>query len=173
MYPIRIFYIGSTEYILVTLDSPLIINSFHIFLHATFSEWFEFLNKICIGYVLKSADVLTLVSRRYSENSSNTHTRRHSCTSSDFHTQSCTPAHTPHTRTHKHTPTHTCIHPCTCMHNHIHPRTCIYTCTHLCTPVHTCANLCTPVHTYAHLCTPMHTRTHPRIPHTYPLMVLT
>ena len=31
MYPIRIFYIGSTEYILVTLDSPLIINSFHIF----------------------------------------------------------------------------------------------------------------------------------------------
>ena len=113
--------------------------------------------KICIGYVLKSADVLTLVSRRYSENSSNTHTCRHLCTSSDFHTHPCTPAHTPHTRTHKHTPTHTCIHPCTCMHNHIHPRTCIYTCTHLCTPVHTYAHLCTHVHTSAHPHTPANT----------------
>ena len=53
--------------------------------------------KIRIGYVLKSADVGTLFSRRNSENSSNTtaHTRLHPPT----------PAHThPHTRSHHTTP---------------------------------------------------------------------
>ena len=61
------------------------------------------IKKIHIGYVLKSADVLTLVSRRYSENSSNTHTCRHQCTSAHFHTH---------------------------MHTRTHPRTCMYTCAH-------------------------------------------
>ena len=101
--------------------------------------WYE---KIRIGYVLKSADVLNLVSRRYSENSSNTHTCRHPRTFAHYHTHPCTPAHT--TPTHPHTPNYTHIHVCT------------FACT--------CAQPCTPAHTRAHLSTPEHTRTHPHTP---------
>ena len=99
--------------------------------------WFN-LKKIRIGYLLKSADVLTLVSWRYSENSSNTHTCRHPRTFAHYHTHPCTPAHT--TPTHPHTPNYTHIHVCT------------FACT--------CAQPCTPAHTWAHLSTPEHTRTH-------------
>ena len=107
--------------------------------------------KIRIGYVLKSANVLTLVSRKYSENSSNTHTRRQPRTSANFYTHTCTP-----------TPTHVRV--CTPTHTITHPRTCMYTCTHLCTPVHTRAHMRTPAHTRAHPHTPVHTHTHPCIP---------
>ena len=68
--------------------------------------------KIRIGYKLKSAEVRTLVSRRYSENSS--------------HTQSPLPMHThvqPHTCVHFH---YTQAHPCT-----------VHTCAHSQTPMHT------------------------------------
>ena len=46
------------------------------------TDCFWNIDKIRIGYVLKSADVRTLVSSRYSENSSNTypHTPVHTCT---------------------------------------------------------------------------------------------
>ena len=60
--------------------------------------------KIRIGYVLKSADVGTLFSSRYSENSSHAHTHRH-----------------PHTFTH--TCAHTCAHLCTPAYTHIHAHT--------------------------------------------------
>ena len=98
------------------------------------------LKKIRIGYILKSADVLTLVSRRYSENSSNTLTGRHPRTSADFHTHPCTPAHTAQTRAHKHTPTQTHTHPCTCMYTHTHPQPPTYMYVHLHTHPHTCAH---------------------------------
>ena len=65
--------------------------------------------KIRIGYVLKSAEVRTLVSRRYSENSSHTHpvhTHVYMHTPEHFHTYPgppphsqaypCTITHTPH-----------------------------------------------------------------------------
>ena len=106
-------------------------------------------NKIRIGYVLKSADVGTLFSRRNSENSSHTHAYTHAYP----RTHQCTPMHT---RTHLHTPAHTHAYPST----PAHTRTLAHTCTHPCTPVHTCAHPRTPTHTHGH----MHT------PHTYPLM---
>ena len=76
--------------------------------------------KIRIGYVLKSADVGTLFSSRYSENSSHAHTRRH-----------------------PHTFTHTCAHQCTVVHTYAHPpipRTPAHTHTHSCIPAHTRAH---------------------------------
>ena len=93
--------------------------------------------KIRIGYVLKSADVETLFSSRYSENSSLAHTRRH-----------------PHTFT----PVHTCAHLCTPTHT-------AHTSAHLCTPMHThphSAPLCIPAHNLAYPRTPTHTHAHPR-----------
>ena len=57
--------------------------------------------KIRIGYVLKSADVETLFSSRYSENLSHAHTRRHP------HTFTNTCAHPPTLRI----PTHTLAYP--------------------------------------------------------------
>ena len=67
--------------------------------------------KIRIGYVLKSADVGTLFSSRYSENSSHAHTRRHPLIF-----------------------THTCAHQCTLVHNYAYPPT---LCTHTHTLLHT------------------------------------
>ena len=59
--------------------------------------------KIRIGYVLKSADVRTQVSSRYSENSSHTYL----CTSTHPHAQLRTPAHTrTHPCTSPHIPAH-------------------------------------------------------------------
>ena len=116
----------------------------------------------------KSTDVLTLVSRRYSENSSNTQTPRHSYTPTDFHTHPFTLAHTAHTRRHKHPPTHTRTHPCTCMYTHIHSPTYMYVhCTHMCTPAHTCARPRTLAHTHTHQrysCTPGTPAHTPHIP---------
>ena len=65
-----------------------------------------FVEKICIGYVLKSADVGTLFSGRNSENSSNTHaqTSAYPCTPAHTHPYPCKPAHTcihPRTPAHK------------------------------------------------------------------------
>ena len=88
--------------------------------------------KIRIGYVLKSADVRTQVSSRYTENSFQTHLHTPMHTQLHPHTLAHTPAHTSmHTRTHPHTPVHTCT----------HPRT--------------------PAHTHAHLCIPRHSQAHP------------
>ena len=56
--------------------------------------------KIRIGYVLKSTEVRSLVSRRYSENSSHTHM----CIPMQTHAYLHTPEHT---RTHPHKPRHT------------------------------------------------------------------
>ena len=80
------------------------------------------LKKIRIGYVLKSADVGTLFSRRNSENSSLTHA---------------------HTHAHPHPPTHTHAHPPVPIHTH--PRR--PASTHAHPPVHTCTHPHTP-HTY-------------------------
>ena len=62
--------------------------------------------KIRIGYVLKSADVGTLFSRKNSENSSHTyaHTRAYPRTPVHTHAYPHTPAHT---CAHLHTPAHT------------------------------------------------------------------
>ena len=67
--------------------------------------------KIRIGYVLKSADVGTLFSSRYSENSSHAHTRRHPHTFTHTSAHLCTPMHTrpplripTHTLAYQHTP---------------------------------------------------------------------
>ena len=76
-------------------------------------------SKIRIAYVLKSADVETLFSSRYSENSSHAHTRRH-----------------------PHTFTHTCAHQCTLVHTYAHPPT-------LRTPAHTHTHSCIPAHTHS------------------------
>ena len=86
--------------------------------------------KICIGYVLKSADIGTLFSNRYCILKIHpTHTL------ADTHALSLTPAHTQaHLRTHPRTPAHTC--------------------TYQHTPVHTRGHLCTPAHAHAHLHTP-------------------
>ena len=100
--------------------------------------------KIRIGYVLKSADVLNLVSRRYSENSSNTHTCRHPRTFAHYHTHPCTPVHT--TPTHPITPTYMYVPLRAPVHDHAHPRT----------PEHTRAHPSTPAHTHTHQHTPMH-----------------
>ena len=85
--------------------------------------------KIRIGYVLKSADVRTQVSSRYSENSSHTYP----CTSAHPHAQPCTSAHT---RTHPCTPAHICAHPCipaqSCVPQFTFEQT--HTRTHPCTP---------------------------------------
>ena len=69
--------------------------------------------KIRIRYVLKSADVGTLFSSKYSENSSHAHTRRHP------HTFTHTCAHPPTLRT----PAHTHTHPCILAHTHTYSRT--------------------------------------------------
>ena len=69
--------------------------------------------KIRIGYVLKSADVGTLFSSWYSENSSHAHTRRHP------HTFTNTCAHPPTLCT----PAHTHAHPCIPAHTHSSSRT--------------------------------------------------
>ena len=88
--------------------------------------------KIRIGYVLKSADVRTQVSSRYTENSFQTH------------------LHTPmHTQLHPHTLAHTPAH--TSMHTRAHPHT----------PVHTRTHPHTPAHTRTHLCIPRHSQAHP------------
>ena len=94
--------------------------------------------KIRIGYVLKSADVGTLFSSRYFENSSHAHTRKH-----------------------PHTFTHTCAHQCTLVQTYAHPptlRTPAHTRTHPCIPPHTHIPAHTLVHTCAHPRTPSHTR---------------
>ena len=100
-------------------------------------------NKIRIGYVLKSADVGTLFSRRNSENSS--HTPAHTCA-------------------------HTCVHPRIPVHTRKHPGTPMHTRAYPPTPVHTHAQSRIPAHTHAHLHTPAHTHPHMHTPHTYPLM---
>ena len=82
--------------------------------------------KIRIGYVLKSAYVGTLFSRRNSENSS--HTLAHT------HAYPCTPAHT---RALPPTPEHTCAYPPTPMHTRAHPYTLAHTRAHPHTPAHT------------------------------------
>ena len=82
--------------------------------------------KIRIGYVLKSADVGTLFSSRYSENSSHTHSQ--------------TPTHF---YTHLRTPVHTCAHLST-LYTPAHTRA------HLCIPTHIHVCLPTPEHTHAH-----------------------
>ena len=65
--------------------------------------------KIRIGYVLKSVDVRTLVSSRYSENSS--------------HTQPCIPMHNAHPCVSACTWIHTIAHPCIPKHTHSHTPT--------------------------------------------------
>ena len=99
--------------------------------------------KICIGYVLKSADIGTLFSNRYCILKIHpTHT--HTCRLPRTFTHTCT-----HSGTLAHTPTHTCAYQQT--------------------PVHTRGHQRTPVHTRAYPCTLAHTCAH----HTYPLMSLT
>ena len=93
--------------------------------------------KIRIGYVLKSADVGTLFSRRNSENSSHTHA---------------------YPRTHQHTPVHTRTHLRTPAHTNKYPRIPVHTRTHPGTPMHTRAYPRTPMHNRAHTCA------HPRTP---------
>ena len=103
--------------------------------------------KIRIGYVLKSAEVRTLVSNRYSEDSSRIHPRIsiHTCAYLCTPMYTCIHLNTPtQTRAHLHIPKHTCA----------HQHTSGYTCTHPCTPAYTCAHLCAPAHSCAHLCTP-------------------
>ena len=104
--------------------------------------------KIRIGYVLKSADVGNLFSRRNSENSS--HPRMRTSVQIYIH-----PHMIAHTRALPPTPAPTHRTP---MHTHTHPGT----------PPHTCAHLRTPRYTRAHLYTPGHTRTHPTHTHWYP-----
>ena len=145
--------------------------------------------KIHIGYILKSADIRTLVSRRNSENSSHTHahtrsyhkhphipthTRTHPCTPMHTRTHPCIPTNTQvhqgitrYTLIHPHTPAHSHSYP----HKHLH--TSMYTQAHLLTPEHTHAQLRTHMHTRAHPRTPVHTHAHPCTPHTYLLMPLT
>ena len=105
--------------------------------------------KIRIGYILKSADVETLFSRRYSENSSHTHTHRHPSTSTHTRAHHCT---LKHTHAHQCKPTHTGAHPPSPAHNcaHRHPHT------------HTGAHPRTSAQAYAHPRTPRHTRAHLR-----------
>ena len=108
--------------------------------------------KIRIGYVLKSADVGTLFSRRNSENLS--HTPAHTCAH----------PHTPaYTREYPSTPANTRAHPCTLTLTHAHP----------CIPTHSRAYPHTPMHTCTHSRTPTHTCTHPTHTHWCPLMPLT
>ena len=78
------------------------------------------MKKICIGYVLKSADVGTLFSSRHSENSSQAHTRRH-----------------------PHTLTHTCAHQCTLVHTNAHSPA-------LLTPAHTHTQPSIPTHKHTY-----------------------
>ena len=113
----------------------------------------KIMEKIRIGYVLKSADAGTLFSGRNSENSS--------------HTCMLTPVQIYAHPAHLCTPAHTRTHP---RNTHVHPHTTEHTCAHLCTPAHTCAHLRTPRYTRAHPSTPAHTHTHPHTSHTYPLM---
>ena len=72
----------------------------------------NFLKKIRIGYVLKSADVRTLFSKRNSENSSHTHAYTHAYPL----THQLTPVHT---RTHLRIPTHTYAYPSTPTHTKV------------------------------------------------------
>ena len=92
----------------------------------------KIIGKIRIGYILKSADVGTLFSSRYSENSSHAHTRRHS-----------------------HTFTHTCAHYCTIVHTYAHPPI-------LRTPTHTHAHPFIPAHTQTYPHTHAHMRSSSR-----------
>ena len=87
--------------------------------------------KIRIGYVLKSAYVGTLFSRRNSENSS--HTLAHT------HAYPCTPAHT---RALPPTPEHTCAYPPTPMHTRAPLYTLAHTHTHSRTPPHIPTDTC-------------------------------
>ena len=82
--------------------------------------------KICIGYVLKSADIGTLFSNRY-------------C---------ILKIHPTHPRRHPRTFTHTCTYSGTLAHTPKHP------CAYLYIPAHTCAYPRTPAHAHAHLRTP-------------------
>ena len=68
--------------------------------------------KIHIGYILKSADIRTLVSRRNSENSSH-----------HMHT----PVHITNTRTYQHILVHTLAHQRIPAHTHVYPQTPRYT----------------------------------------------
>ena len=108
--------------------------------------------KIRIGFKLKSAEVKTLVSRRYSENSSHTH--------SHLHKQAHAYSHT-HTWTHKHTPVDK-AYPCILGHTHTLKHTPRNTWAHQWTQSHTIAHPHTLAPPHKHLCTP----------HTYPLMPL-
>ena len=109
----------------------------------------QILLKIRIGYVLKSADVGTLFSSRYSENSSHTHTHRHPSTST-------------HTRAHHCTLKHTHAHQCKPMHTGAHPPSPAHNCAHRHPHTHTGAHPRTSAQAYAHPRTPRHTRAHLR-----------
>ena len=91
--------------------------------------------KIRIGYVLISADIRTLFSRRNSENS-------------------LTPAHT---SAHPHTSMH--------IYAHKHLPTQAHTCKNLYEPMHTCAHLHMLTHACAFPRIPRHTCTHPTNTH--------
>ena len=86
--------------------------------------------KICIGYILKSADVGTLFSSRYSENSSHEHTRRHPHNFTHTCAHQCTPMHTRPYCAPLHIPTQTLA----CRRTHTYPRTPAHTRPHLRTP---------------------------------------
>ena len=100
-------------------------------------KWFEErMSKICIGYVLKSADVGTQFSRRNSEFSlkihpTHMHTPMHTCAPPSAHSlpHPCTPAHPP--PKHPRTPTHTHEHPPTAAHTWPHPHSPAHTPAHL------------------------------------------
>ena len=101
--------------------------------------------KIRIGYVLKSTEVRTLVSRVYSANSSHTHT--HTLTRAS----PCILAYT-----YLFTQTHTCgqsipMHTWAHSHPQAHPQK------HLGTPVNTITHHRTPPHTCTHPQKPVHT----------------
>ena len=94
---------------------PSIIVRLH-FCSVRYVSKVECRKKIRIGYVLKSADVGTLFSRRNSENSY--HSRM--CTPMQIYAHPCTIAHT---RALPPTPEHTCAYPPTPMHTRAHPYT--------------------------------------------------
>ena len=111
------------------------------------------IRKIRIGYILKSADVLSLSLQKifwkfiqHTDSQTLVHFRR----------LPPTPIHTCAYCTHPHTPMYVYVHP--------HPPTYMYV---------NCTHMCTPAHTRTHPRTPTHTRTHLHIPYTYPLMPLT
>ena len=86
--------------------------------------------KIRIGYILKSAEVRTLVSRRYSENSSRTNLCK--MTSTRIHlnilTYTCALPHTPkYTHAYQSTPLHTFAHQHPPAHTHTNPHIPVHT----------------------------------------------